>query len=524
MTIRSSSSSGIPYGGTSSRPSTPSSGQPYFNGDIGRLELYTSATGWQNIVQETPGVASVSGHYYESEGTGTFTISGTNFVSGAIVYAVGTNGIEYEATTTTYNSLVQLTAVFDNLSVAYEPYDIKVTNPSNLFGLLPDAFYINDSPIWSTASGSLGSKLGAGSVSVSVSASDDESQSLTYSIISGSLPAGLSLNSSTGAITGTVEEVRVTETSNFTISASDGINAVSRAFSYTLTAVPAASSAEVLVVAGGGVGGAGHGGGGGAGGFRTNSSYSITANTPLTLTVGAGGTGNTYGGSTGTNGSNSVFGSISSTGGGKGGAQNSPDVGITPSQRHGTSGGSGGGGGNTTQGAGSGGAGNAGGYSPVEGYAGANSNYGTSTWAGAGGGGAGGAGSGQSSPNTGGNGGPGAISSITGSSTYYASGGGGAGGDNNGASGGSASSGGGTGGREGGGYLTASGSANTGGGSGGSRDGSTGNGGSGVVILAYENSYRDPIVSVGLTYTKDTSSRTGYKVFKFTAGTGTVTF
>jgi hypothetical protein len=88
MAIRKSSNSGIPFGGTSGRPANPANGQPYFNGDIGRLELYTSATGWQNIVQETPGVASITGHYYESDNSGTFVISGTNFVSGAIAYAV----------------------------------------------------------------------------------------------------------------------------------------------------------------------------------------------------------------------------------------------------------------------------------------------------------------------------------------------------------------------------------------------------------------------------------------------------
>jgi len=523
MAIRKSSSSGIPFGNTAGRPANPGTGQLYSNGEASRLELYTG-NGWQNIVQETPSVISISGTYLQSNSSNNITVSGTNYINGAIAYAVGTNGIEYAAASTTVNTSQQIVASFSNLSPLYEPYGVKVLNPSNLYGYLPSAFYINDSPIWSTAAGSLGNKTGAGSVSISLSVSDPESGTLTYSIISGALPTGLSLNSSTGAITGNVDESLTTTTYNFTISASDGNNSVSRAFSYTLNAVPAPTSLELLVVAGGGVGGAGHGGGGGAGGFRTNSSYSITSGTPISVTIGAGGTGNTYGGATGTNGSNSTFGSISSTGGGKAGAQNSPDVTTTPSQRNGASGGSGGGGGNTTQGAGSGGAGNAGAYSPVEGYAGANSNYGTSSWASAGGGGAGGAGSGQSSSSTGGNGGPGATSSITGTSTYYASGGGGCGGDNNGASYGTASSGGGTNGREGGGYLTSSGAANTGGGSGGSRDGSTGNGGSGVVILAYQNTYKDPSISAGLTYTKDTSSRSGYKVFKITAGTGTVTF
>jgi hypothetical protein len=61
---------------------------------------------------------------------------------------------------------------------------------------------------------------------------------------------------------------------------------------------------EYLVVAGGGGGGRTNcGAGGGAGGYRTNPSFAVTAGTSYTITVGAGGAGNT-------NGSNSVFSTI----------------------------------------------------------------------------------------------------------------------------------------------------------------------------------------------------------------------
>ena len=84
MTIRSSSSSGIPFGDTSSRPSSPLTGQPYFNGELQRLELYTGASyGWQNIVAETPGVTGYSGTVLDTNTMNTITITGTNFASGA---------------------------------------------------------------------------------------------------------------------------------------------------------------------------------------------------------------------------------------------------------------------------------------------------------------------------------------------------------------------------------------------------------------------------------------------------------
>jgi hypothetical protein len=48
-------------------------------------------------------------------------------------------------------------------------------------------------------------------------------------------------------------------------------------------------------------------------------------------------------------------------------------------------------------------------------------------------------------------------------------------------------------------------------------------GGSGVVIIAYPDTY--PAISSiggGLSYTQP--SRAGYRVYRFTAGTGTITF
>lgn len=231
--IRTSALVGIPFGNTSGRP-TNTSGQPYFNGEIGRLELFTQSSGWQNIVQEVPGVASINGTYSEQSNSGTITISGTNFTAGAIASAIGTNGVEVIASSTTYNSLVQIVAVFTNLSSANEPYDIKVTNPSNLFGLIPDALYVNNSPVWTTASGSLGTFYESTPMSVSATASDSDS-TISYALASGSsLPSGVSLNSSTGAITGSPAAVSSITTYSFTINASDGVNTIPRAFSFVV--------------------------------------------------------------------------------------------------------------------------------------------------------------------------------------------------------------------------------------------------------------------------------------------------
>lgn len=517
--IRMSQMTGIPFGDNSGRP-VGQTGQPYFNGETARLELYTSGGSWENIVQEVPGVSSISGSYLESQSSNTITIYGTNFVSGAVAYAIGTNAIQVAATSTTFNSLVQLTAIFSGLSPEHEPYDIKVQNPSNLFGLLPDALYINNSPVWTTLAGSLGSFNEQVSVSVSAIATDSDS-TITYSLANGSsLPSGITLNSSTGLISGTLPDINSDTTYTFTINASDGSNTIPRTFSITSSYQ---IQVQYLVVAGGGGGGNatgtnwGSGGGGGAGGLRYGDMLFRFGNT-ASITVGNGGSGAPKGSSAnnGTNGENSIFHTITSTGGGKGGSANFD----------GSSGGSGGGGGYNQR---SGGAGNTPSVSPSQGNNGGNSPV---TAAASGGGGAGGVGldstSGQS-----GAGGVGFASSITGTSIYYAGGGGG-GYYNGGTAGAGGNGGGGAGGTT---STTVSnpgnpGTANTGGGGGGgssaaslgeAQAGAGGNGGSGVVVIAYPNSY-PALANIPGTLTYTNPTRAGYRVYRFTAGTGTITF
>ena len=92
-----------------------------------------------------------------------------------------------------------------------------------------------------------------------------------------------------------------------------------------------AATVTYLVVAGGAGGGGGEsgdingGGAGGAGGFRTASGYSVTSGIGYTVTIGAGGVGAVGDGTgtPGTNGDNSVFDTITSTGGGRGGSEQS---------------------------------------------------------------------------------------------------------------------------------------------------------------------------------------------------------
>ena len=266
-------------------------------------------------------------------------------------------------------------------------------------------------------------------------------------------------------------------------------------------------SVEYLVVAGGG-GGSGvpnHGGGGGAGGYRTATGLSVSAGSSITVTVGAGGSGYQTPSASGV-GSNSVFGDITSAGGGAGGNGEEP----------GYAGGSGGGAGvrNATGGAatpaGQGNNGGAGAPAPTN-----------SPFFGSGGGGGagavGGAGTGSSG---GGVGGAGLQSSITGTATYYAGGGGGSSYSTNGAAGG-------IGGGGAGAYGPGSGNgtANTGGGGGGrdsrgSQNLGAGNGGSGIVVIRYSDAYS---LATATTGSPTLTISNGYIIYQFTSS-GTITF
>ncbi len=520
--------SGILSGNTAERPSNPAVGQLYSNGELQRLELYSGPTyGWQNIVAETPGVTGYTGTLKENSG-GTITVTGTNFASGATTTLVGSGGTEYVATSTMVNNLTQISATFGPISGSEEPYDIKVTNPSNLYGVYYDILTVNDSPVWQTAAGSLGTFSELSNISVSVSATDEESDSIAYSLASGSsLPTGITLNSSTGVISGTLPDITSTTTYSFTINATSGQQTSSRLFTITsLRTIPV----EYLIVAGGGAGGdyfqgGGYnaaGGGGGAGGYIYSSSSNLILNS-VSISVGSAGvstaTSNTSGGYA-SNGGNSLFAGLTAIGGGKG-ASGNPSVSANAAPAG--SGGSGGGGvrpdatnfnlagGNTS------GQGNIGGA------------YNSGDGDGGGGGGATAAGTlgGQGSQ-----GGAGFTSSITGSSAVYAAGGGGGkGSSSQGGFSWSGSGGSGIGGSGGtkqnnspGGNASSYGSG--GGGAGSGADGNSvfskgGNGSAGVVIIAYPDIYPIATISAGLTY--DQPSRSGYRVYRFTAGSGTVT-
>jgi hypothetical protein len=153
----------------------------------------------------------------------------------------------------------------------------------------------------------------------------------TYAIASGSLPTGLTLNSSTGVISGTTSGPGASN--SITVRATDANDGTAITASFAITNTPqvcatsttvvgnftvervtttgsclwtvptGVTSIDAFVVGGGGGGSADGGGGGGGGAYQPISGYLVAAGDVITMTVGAGGSAGIWGGNaTGTSG------------------------------------------------------------------------------------------------------------------------------------------------------------------------------------------------------------------------------
>ena len=178
-----------------------------------------------------PTISGVSPSTIENTATNV-TISGGAFVTIPGVEAQASTGAIVTANTVTFTNISTLVA---NFTLPVDgTYFIRVENPDGLAVRSSSAILtVSDAPTWNTTSGTLGSFAAGASVSASVSASGDAT--LAYSKVSGSFPGGCSINSSTGAITGTESGASASTTYNFTLRVTDGQSQTAdRAFSITI--------------------------------------------------------------------------------------------------------------------------------------------------------------------------------------------------------------------------------------------------------------------------------------------------
>jgi hypothetical protein len=328
----------VPVGTTAERGSSPIEGSIRYNTDLGLIEQYNSL-GWQSV-DAPPAITNVSGTINENTNS-TLTITGSNFKSGAVVSIEGAavSGIP-RALATTFVSASSLTAATNASSVAYvggAVFDVKVVNPSGLGGTLTTAGTVDRDPVWSTAAGTYTVFDSSRGTALSFIAADPDGGTITYSVASGSLPAGATLNTSSGAISG-FSAVGSDTSSTFTLRATSSVGSqvADRTFTILVRApviqsftsagtgsftVPTGvTTMRVLVQGAGGGGGSGTGGGGGAGGQLEVTSYPVTPGGAIPYQVGTGAGAVGTNGGFGANGQNSFWGPLTALGGGGGGS------------------------------------------------------------------------------------------------------------------------------------------------------------------------------------------------------------
>jgi hypothetical protein len=194
----------------------------------------TLTVGGQSVTAlQNPTITSINPSTIDNTQTAV-QISGTNFQSIPFVDAINAStGAITQADSVSYTSSSSISATFTLTTDG--TYYLRVENNDGLAVRSTTALLtVSDAPTWNTAAGSLGSLAAGGTASFTVSATSDST--IAYSIVSGALPGGLSLNSSTGAITGTESGATAETTYNFTIRATDAeAQTADRAFSITVT-------------------------------------------------------------------------------------------------------------------------------------------------------------------------------------------------------------------------------------------------------------------------------------------------
>ena len=191
-----------------------------------------SLGGSVTVGETTPTISSISPSTIENTATNV-TITGTNFVTVPNVEAWSTGGAIINANSVSFTSATEIVANFTLPTDG--TYFLRVENPDGLAVRSGSALLtVSDAPVWTTGTGSLGEVAAGGSISFTIAATGDAP--IAYSIASGSMPGGASLNSSTGAITGTESGASAETTYSFTARATDAQSQTAdRAFSIKIT-------------------------------------------------------------------------------------------------------------------------------------------------------------------------------------------------------------------------------------------------------------------------------------------------
>ena len=225
----------MPQGTTAQRASAQS-GDIRFNSTVNLMEYY-DGTGWKSI-DSAPSITSISPTTVTAAGA-SITVNGQFFASGGTAKFVGNDGTEYASPSVSFTNSTRLTITTPSsaLTVAKEPYDVVITNPSGLSGTLLDVLDAGSTPtLTQTAGSTLATIFDKGddySPIATLTGADADGQALTFSesgsVLSGE---GVTINSN-GTITGDpdAQTAGTAVKKTFTAAATDGTNpATAKAF------------------------------------------------------------------------------------------------------------------------------------------------------------------------------------------------------------------------------------------------------------------------------------------------------
>jgi hypothetical protein len=205
----------------------------------------------------------------------TTVVNGGNFAADVEVTFIGQSEVETAAKTVVRSSSTQLIVTRpDAFSPDDSPYTVKVVNPGIPVPAGTSAYLLSNSvtagtnPVWTTST-NVFYNVGS-ATSYTFLATDTEATDIDYSVVSGTLPAGLTLDGETGVLSGTASgtpsEGNVTAV---TIRANDtGGNFLDKAFNITANVAPTWTTSAIsglvkdtaysfqLVASGGSAGGA----------------------------------------------------------------------------------------------------------------------------------------------------------------------------------------------------------------------------------------------------------------------------
>lgn len=192
-----------------------------------------SATSTNSETTAAPFLTSVSPTNL-TENNDLATITGGNFATDVVLKILDSSGNEISPKSYTRVTSSQITFTrSDNLLSG--TYGLKVSNPnvtdptgSNLNKLL-SSFNTGVGPVWQTAT-SLPEVAKNIAYSTTLIATDADNDTVTYSLVSGTLPSGLSLNSTTGVISGTYTGSDFTNSSIVIRALDGGGNSLNRTF------------------------------------------------------------------------------------------------------------------------------------------------------------------------------------------------------------------------------------------------------------------------------------------------------